>query len=111
MNHFGIQVSSLAGLLLEPKSALGISISEWLLISISAECPNQCNKGCETLARAGWGRGRGSGIVSSWINTRVISLGADPFFAVWECLMFILLGESLIQRTLKRYTFFSLNLS
>lgn len=43
-----------------------------------------------------------SGIVSSWINTRVTSLGADLFFPVWECLMFILLGESLIQRTEKK---------
>ena len=97
MNHFGIlQVSTLVGLLLEPKRVLIISISELLLISICVEYPNHCNKGCETLAGGG---GRVSGIVSSWINTRVTSLGADLFFPVWECLMFILLGESLIQRT------------
>ena len=97
MNHFGIlQVSSLAGLLLEPKRVLIISISELLLISICVEYPNHYNKGCETLAAGG---GRVSGIVSSWINTRVTSLGADLFFPVWECLMFILSGESLIQRT------------
>lgn len=47
-----------------------------------------------------------TGIVSSWINTRLISHGADPFFSAWECLMSVLLGERLIQRIKKKYRFF-----
>lgn len=56
LKHCGIlQVSSLAGLLLEPKRVVIISINELLLISICVEYPNHTNKGCETLACGGGG--------------------------------------------------------